>query len=369
MFGFSPIASAPFGSTAAVTSDRYWVGGSGTWDASTTTNWSLTSGGSGGASVPTQANDVYFDQAGPYTVSVTATRNCKNFTVSGASVTFTGSSGMNISGSFTIASTTVLANTVGYTFTANTVGNTITTNGVSLGSTGTTPVTLNGAGSWTLGSALTLPASGAVIVFTKGTFDTAGYSLTFGTGLSGFNFSGTAIRSLAFGSSTVTLGSLAIPTTNMTFDAGTSQINFAFATSTLTGNNWTYYNVSFTSSGATSLTVNGSNVFNNLSFTGRTTAGIGTASFGGDQTINGALTISAGTNATMRMALVSGTFATTRTLTCASFSATDADFRDITIAGAAAPASGTRLGDCKGNSGITFDAAKTVYYATTGGGN
>lgn len=36
----------------------YWVGGSGTWDASTTTNWSLTSGGSGGAGVPTSADDV-----------------------------------------------------------------------------------------------------------------------------------------------------------------------------------------------------------------------------------------------------------------------------------------------------------------------
>jgi hypothetical protein len=35
----------------------------------------------------------------------------------------------------------------------------------------------------------------------------------------------------------------------------------------------------------------------------------------------------------------------------------DVDFRDITIAGAAAPLTGTRLGNCKGNSGITFPAA------------
>ena len=27
--------------------DRYWVGGAGTWDATTTTNWSATSGGAG----------------------------------------------------------------------------------------------------------------------------------------------------------------------------------------------------------------------------------------------------------------------------------------------------------------------------------
>jgi hypothetical protein len=44
----------------------------------------------------------------------------------------------------------------------------------------------------------------------------------------------------------------------------------------------------------------------------------------------------------------------------------DVDFRDITIAGAHGTLSGTRLGDCKGNTNITFDAAKTVYYRQTG---
>lgn len=40
---------------------RYWVGGSGTWSSTNTTNWSATSGGSGGASVPTSADDVFFN--------------------------------------------------------------------------------------------------------------------------------------------------------------------------------------------------------------------------------------------------------------------------------------------------------------------
>src|SRR5690606_10497878 len=39
---------------------RYWVGGAGDWnDAS---HWSTESGGSGGACIPTVANDVYFDE-------------------------------------------------------------------------------------------------------------------------------------------------------------------------------------------------------------------------------------------------------------------------------------------------------------------
>lgn len=40
----------------------YWVGGPGTWD-STATHWSLTSGGAGGAGVPTSTDDVVIDAA------------------------------------------------------------------------------------------------------------------------------------------------------------------------------------------------------------------------------------------------------------------------------------------------------------------
>ena len=42
---------------------RYWVGGSGTWTASNTANWSASSGGPGGASAPTSVDDVVFDSA------------------------------------------------------------------------------------------------------------------------------------------------------------------------------------------------------------------------------------------------------------------------------------------------------------------
>lgn len=45
--------------------NRYWTGavngGTGTWDTSNTANWSATSGGAGGASVPTSADDIFFD--------------------------------------------------------------------------------------------------------------------------------------------------------------------------------------------------------------------------------------------------------------------------------------------------------------------
>lgn len=71
--------------------NRYWVGGSGTWDATSTANWSETSGGAGGASAPTSVDDVYFDNASS-TSAYTATVNCTTVatgSVSGTTLTIT----------------------------------------------------------------------------------------------------------------------------------------------------------------------------------------------------------------------------------------------------------------------------------------
>lgn len=61
---------------------RFWVGGSGTWDASDTTHWAATSGGAGGASVPGAADTVTLDgNSGGGTIVVNT-----NFTI--VSLTF-----------------------------------------------------------------------------------------------------------------------------------------------------------------------------------------------------------------------------------------------------------------------------------------
>ena len=41
--------------------DRFWVGGSGTWDASDKTHWAASSGGAGGESIPGSNDTVIFD--------------------------------------------------------------------------------------------------------------------------------------------------------------------------------------------------------------------------------------------------------------------------------------------------------------------
>lgn len=70
---------------------RFWVGGTGTWDNSITTNWSATSGGAGGQSVPAAADTVTFDaSSGGGTVTVAATINASNTLASITGGAFTG---------------------------------------------------------------------------------------------------------------------------------------------------------------------------------------------------------------------------------------------------------------------------------------
>src|SRR5574343_461578 len=61
---------------------RYWVGGTGTWDASSTTHWSASAGGAAGASAPTSSDNVIVDSAsGNGTITVASGAACNNCTV------------------------------------------------------------------------------------------------------------------------------------------------------------------------------------------------------------------------------------------------------------------------------------------------
>jgi hypothetical protein len=338
--------------------DRYWVGGTASWDGTAGTKWALTSGGAGGQAVPTTSDDVFFDAAsGAVTVTVSAGANCLSLNFTGFTGTLAGSSNINVFGNFTLSSTMTWSHSGGLLFDSTTTGRTITTAGRSISSVVSFGQNQAGGG-WTLQDAFTTTSS---ITVTRGTFTTNNFNVT-ATQLSSSNSN---TRTINLGSSTVTLSATGTPvsfatSTNLTFNAGTSQITCV--SGTVSGGGNVFYNLSYSGTTAANYAITGGNTFNNVFLAGRTSAGVGALTISGDQTINGTLTFSAGTNATMRTFVRSDTIGTTRTLTCAAFSGTDADFRDITIAGAAAPVSGTRLGDCKGNSGITFDAAKTVYW-------
>lgn len=323
-----------------------------------------------GASAPTAADDIFFQSPAQNTLIVNGGL-CRNITVSaGAVVTFSGSgTGPTISGSMSLVAGTLwsIGATRTTTFNATSTGQTITTNGVSLSS----GVTFNGVGGgWTLGSSLTLSQT---LTVTNGTFNSGNYAIT----TSGFSSSNSNTRSISLGSSTVTISQVSSAALNLstitglTWNAGTSQINLSGSTSGISAGGVTFYNVAFTLTSGSAITLAGVNTFSGtLSFAGRTSVGRNSLNISDNQTI-GTLTLNAGTAAAYRSVLRSDVAGTQRTLTVTSLTAgaADYDFIDIAIVGSAAPLTGTRFGDAGGNSGITFPAARTVYYRAVGGGN
>lgn len=365
--------------------DRYWVGGTGNW--SDTARWSTSSGGSSGASVPTSADNVFFNDssaAGTFTVTIdTALAVCGAFDASGITnaarkMTLTGTASvglLSVNGSWTNPTSTYFAWT---TWTGNTVTfaatGTLTTNAVSF----VPAIIVNGASATvTLGGALT---ASSTITLTNGTFDTSGsnYSVS-ATGITISANSNT--RALNLNASTATLSGTTpytdSSTGGYTINAGTSTITCSNANPTFAGAGKTFYNISFSSTSSGFPVINGSNTFNNFSVTSRNATGTKNVNFGADQTINGTLTLGAANTAIRRIQVVSSTLGTQRTLTVATFAATtDIDFRDIQAAGASVSganwnSAGTgRFSNGGGNGNkITFDTPKTVYWNLTAGGN
>ena len=81
----------------------YWVGGDGTWGASSTTNWSATSGGAGGAGVPNNTDTVIFDSAsGTGTCTTASGSACATATLNSSTLGLTLGANHTMSGTFTL---------------------------------------------------------------------------------------------------------------------------------------------------------------------------------------------------------------------------------------------------------------------------
>jgi hypothetical protein len=295
--------------------NRFWVGGTGNW--SDTAHWSTLTGGSGGAAVPTSSDAVVFDAN------------------SGSSGTTT----INVAAS---ASTLTMGS--GWGDNLNTM--------------------IFNAG---------LTVAGAFI-WNGGTLNTNGQTW------SCFNFSssGVANRSLTLGASSITCtgrdGTTFISWqyngTNATLNAGTSTITCSSATAgpAFSGlATHTYNAVNMTGPGTTQV------IGANLVCAAFTYTGLAATNciFGlqVNLTVSGLLTITG--NSVINRPLVNNSSAdgTARTVSAGSVSITNADFQDITAAGAATPFTGTSLGNCQGNSNITFDTPATQTHTASAGGN
>ena len=123
--------------------NRYWVGGTGNWNTSNTANWSATSGGAGGASVPTSSDIANFTSgSGTGTVTITSTVSCASFYAENfTNIVIAGSNAyaLNVSNSFTLGTETDWACAV--TINMNGNGNFIAT--AVLGPSGSNYSTIN----------------------------------------------------------------------------------------------------------------------------------------------------------------------------------------------------------------------------------
>lgn len=363
---------------------RYWVGGANTWNSTAGSKWATTSGGAGGAAVPTAADDVFFDAAsGANTVTLATTSVCRSIDCNGftGSISHPSSTTVNIGDATAGAGNIALRLATGMTYT---VGNatssllqfistsgtqqTITTNGKTMPS-----YRIDGVGSSYLLSDSNTISSTSVLTLANGTLNTNNQTCSWGL----FAYS-TGTKTLTLGSSSITLTGTGTPwnstTANTTFNSGTSTLTFTGSGVILGANGQTFYNVVFT--GNSTVTITGSNAtFNNFTHTPPATAGTISLIFQGNATVNGIFTVTGtntGTNGG-RICLAPAVFEGTtgqRTITVnGSFSFTNVDFHHMLAAGSAGTWTGTSMGDGGQNSNITFDASRTLYWITGTGGN
>lgn len=362
--------------------DRYWVGGTATWNSTDGTKWATSSGSAGGASSPTAADNVIFDAASTGTCTMASTSVCRSLDCNGFTGTIShpaatiltigdatagvGSRALRLSTGMTYTLGSTITSSISFVSTSATV-QTITTNAKLVGN-----LTFNGlAGSWRLADALTGGSTlNTQLIHTAGTLDTNGVAVSMGL----FVGNGSAVRTLTLGTSLISFGSVGVAfntssSTNFTITANTATVTFtgAGANPSFGPTNFNGLSVVFSGAGACSFT--GTPTFANLTRTA-TAVKTDSLSIAGNVTVTSALSLT-GPSAINRLLVFSSVPGTSRTITAGSVSLSNVDFADITGAGLAANAAwtGSSLGDAQGNSNITCDTPATQTHTASAGGN
>jgi hypothetical protein len=328
-----------------------------------------------GASNPTLVDDVFIDNTGlrPNGTRADITMSgaiCRNLTITTTNqINFaTGVSNMTVYGNifypananFTTAQsnnfTINLAGSTGGTITNNYNGNELCSS-LRIDSAGAT---------WTQTDAVVLTSE---LRMTNGTYSTGGFPLSVGSmslraGTKTLTFNNSTVTVTTGSGTAVDFGS---NSAGLTLNLTASSFIFSGATVGFNPGGFTFPSVSFTGTTGTK-SITAAATITNFSVASPASAGIIPVQFSANLTI-GTMSV-AGAAITQRIHLLSDVDGTTRTLTIGSWpSPANLDFRDIAIAGAVGTLSGTSFGDCGGNSGITFAAAKTVYWNLAGAQN
>jgi len=244
--------------------DRFWVGGNAEWNATAGTKWSATSGGAGGASVPSTGDDVFFDaSSGNAIVSVSGTRVCRNFTTTNFSslgnIVNSGAAILQIYGNVAISQNDIV---FGSNSEVQFVGSGAQSFTITASPNWDCNVVINKTGTLTLLSDVNFQK---LVTLTAGGLDINDFDVEFN---GGFSSSNSNTRSLSLGSGVIRSqgGSWDISTTTgLTFDAETSSMEIVGDESSgFEGGGLEYYDVDFQALG--DMNIGGSNTFNILSF-------------------------------------------------------------------------------------------------------
>lgn len=338
-------------------------------------NWNTNGAWVGGVQ-PSAADDVTIPATAVVTIPTATTVQARSVTISlSGTVAFASTTAViNIGDATTGAGNVAFSNAGTITLTGigvmnfistSTTVQTITTGGQTLPTW-----TINGVGSkYQLADANTV-GSTTTITLTAGTLDTNGQTCSWGS----FSSSNANVRTLTMGASAITLTGTGSPwttttITNLTVTANTATVTMTGAGAAFTSGSINFNGLSVVSTGSGLTSFLGSTVYTLANVT-RTGTAVKTDSmrFQMPLTITGTLTIT-GNSVTNRMLVFAATAGTTRTLTAAVVSLTNVDFTDIVGAGAAAPFTGTSLGDALGNTNITTDTPVTQTWQGTLGGN
>jgi hypothetical protein len=240
--------------------NRYWTAASVDNFWANTANWSTSSGGLGGASVPTSADAVIFDSnSGTGTAQLNGDRDALSLNMTGSTKSINGFYNLNIYGNCTFNASTARITSVtlrfigGGTYTLNTNNAPIQNVRIQAGIPGN-PATLNING--------TLRTSAALIA-DQGTLNTNNNTITVLT-LTSYN-SGT----LNLGSSTVTLtksttGDIIYASSTINYGTSTIVIAATAATTTYFASPQSFYNIDIATSSSVTIFPT-SHSFNNIS--------------------------------------------------------------------------------------------------------
>jgi len=244
--------------------DRYWVGGTATWDGTALLKWSATSGGLGGAAIPTTADDVFFDNLSTGTCTIsTGNTGAKSINCTGFTGTIAGLVGITVAGSVTLVAGMTYSHTGTMSFTGT---GTLTTAGKAFSA-----VTVNGSGiTLTLGDALNTGTRNLTV--SLGTFDAAIYNVTCNT----FASNNSNVRTINMGSGLWTLSGTGTiwntgTTTNLTLNKNTANILLSSgggAGRTFTGGGLSFNKLTIGGvTGTSTFNLTGANTFSELAST------------------------------------------------------------------------------------------------------